>query len=89
VLVHSKNEAFRQPVLNLQIARTYLSATDPEIARRTWQAAMDSMAKLRALCDRSQPIRARLDAIFTTATCRFRFVEIQKGPPRCLDTFGV
>jgi hypothetical protein len=48
VLVHSKNEAFRQPVLNLQIARTYLSATDPEIARRTWQAAMDEMAKSKA-----------------------------------------
>ena len=24
-LLHSKNEAFRQPTLNLQIARTYLS----------------------------------------------------------------
>jgi integrase len=44
-LLHSKNEAFRQPLLNLQMARTYLSATDPEIARRTWQAPMDEMAK--------------------------------------------
>src|SRR5271157_2185589 len=25
--------------------RTYLSATDPEIARRTWQAPMDEMAR--------------------------------------------
>jgi hypothetical protein len=30
-LLHSKNEAHRQPVLNLHIARTYLTATDPEI----------------------------------------------------------
>jgi hypothetical protein len=30
-LLHSKNESFRQPVLNLHIARTYLTATDPEI----------------------------------------------------------
>lgn len=44
-LLHSKNEAFRQPLLNLQMARTYLSATDPEISRRTWQAPMDEMAK--------------------------------------------
>jgi hypothetical protein len=29
-LLHSKNEAHRQPVLNLQIARTYLTATDPK-----------------------------------------------------------
>ena len=35
-LLHSKNEAHRQPVLNLQIARTYLTATDPEVANRTW-----------------------------------------------------
>jgi hypothetical protein len=35
-LLHSKNEAARQPVLNLQIARIYLSAADPEVAKRTW-----------------------------------------------------
>lgn len=29
-LLHAKNEAHRQPVLNRQIARTYLTATDPE-----------------------------------------------------------
>jgi hypothetical protein len=43
-LLHSKKEAHRQPVLNLQIARTYLTATDPESAGRftsfagTWAA---------------------------------------------------
>ena len=31
-LLHSKNEAYQQPILNLQIARTYLTASDPEIA---------------------------------------------------------
>jgi hypothetical protein len=35
-LLHSKNEAHRQPVLNLHIARTYLSATDPEVSKRRW-----------------------------------------------------
>ncbi|MHB8524386.1 MAG: hypothetical protein ACYDH9_27005 [Limisphaerales bacterium] len=39
-LLHSKNESFRQPALNLHIARTYLAATDPEIAKRTWQTPM-------------------------------------------------
>jgi hypothetical protein len=34
-LLYSKNEAHRQPGLNLQIARMYLTATDPEIAKRT------------------------------------------------------
>ena len=42
-LLHSKNEAFRQPGLNLQIARAYLSATDGNAAKRTWQTPMDEM----------------------------------------------
>src|SRR5580658_5117757 len=46
-LLHSKNEAYRQPVLNLHIARTYLTATDPEVARRTWQVPMDEMTKTK------------------------------------------
>ena len=46
-LLHSKNEAHRQPVLNLHIARTYLAATDPEIAQRTWQAPMDEMTRTK------------------------------------------
>ena len=44
-LLHSKNEAHRQPVLNLHIARTYLAATDPEISKRTWQVPMDEMTR--------------------------------------------
>jgi hypothetical protein len=39
-LLAAKNEAFRQPALNLKIARTYLSATDPKVGTRTWQDAM-------------------------------------------------
>jgi len=63
-LVHSKNEAFRQPMLNLQMARTYLSATDPEIGRRTWQAAMDEMAKSKTGPTLIRHQRAMLDHAF-------------------------
>ncbi len=42
-LLHWKNEAFRQPILNVQMARTYLSANDPEISKRTWQKLMNEM----------------------------------------------
>jgi integrase len=42
-LLHSKNEAHRQPVLNLHIARAYLTASDPAIAQRTWQNVMEQM----------------------------------------------
>jgi len=40
-LLHAMNEARRQPVLNLALARTYLSAHDPKIATRSWQVVMD------------------------------------------------
>jgi integrase len=42
-LLNARNEAARQPQLNVQIARTYLSASDPAITQRTWQAVMDQM----------------------------------------------
>ncbi len=42
-LLSAKNESFRQPVLNLQIARAYLTASDPAMAARTWQVVMDQM----------------------------------------------
>jgi len=34
-LLHARNEAQRQPSLNRQIARAYLTACDPLIASRT------------------------------------------------------
>jgi hypothetical protein len=43
VLLNAKNESARQPNLNLQLARTYLSASDPEATQRTWQDVMDEM----------------------------------------------
>jgi hypothetical protein len=56
-LLNAKNEAVRQPNLNLQLARAYLSASDPEITQRTWQRVMDEMeshgrasTKVRCAC---------------------------------------
>ena len=42
-LLHSKNEAFRQPILNQQIALAYLSATDADAPKRQWRFVMDQM----------------------------------------------
>jgi len=42
-LLHSKNEASRQPSLNRQIALAYLSATDAAAASRNWKFVMDEM----------------------------------------------
>jgi len=46
-LLHAKNESARQPVLNLQMARVYLSASDPQVATRTWQTVMDEIIRTR------------------------------------------
>lgn len=43
-LLNAMNEAQRQPVLNLSIARAYLAAHDPQMASRTWRIVMDEMA---------------------------------------------
>lgn len=43
-LLAAKNEAFRQPALNLALGRAYLTAHDPKLCKRTWQTVMDEMA---------------------------------------------
>ena len=46
-LFSAKNEAHRQPVINLHIARAYLMVGDPLAAKRTWQAVMEEIVKLK------------------------------------------
>ena len=46
-LLNAKNEAYRQPAMNLQMARLYIQHSDPEIAKRTWQDVMDQMLKTK------------------------------------------
>jgi hypothetical protein len=41
--VNAKNEVGQQPAVNLQIARAYLVASDPQIATRSWLVVMDEM----------------------------------------------
>jgi integrase len=42
-LLAVKNEAVRQPAMNLQIAQVYLQHGDPALAARTWQNVMERM----------------------------------------------
>jgi integrase len=42
-LLNAKNEAQRQPVLNLHLARAYLTASDPAFVERTWQTVMEQL----------------------------------------------
>ncbi len=43
-LLNAMNESHREPTLNLNLARAYLAAHDPKMAKRTWQKVMDEMA---------------------------------------------
>lgn len=62
-LVQAMNEAHKQPTLNLALGRAYLSAHDPSLSTRTWQAVMDEMARhglatTQARCARAMRSRA-------------------------------
>ncbi len=57
-IVLAKNQALRQPALNLQIAKAYLAGTDNGVTTRTWQNAIESLTstKLDANKDRWQRV---------------------------------
>jgi len=46
-MVNARNEAVRQPNLNLQIAKAYLAGTDSAVSTRTWQHALDALIETK------------------------------------------
>jgi integrase len=48
-LLYAKNEVIGKPALGLALAKAYLSAFDPALAKRTWQDVLDEF------CSRGQP----------------------------------
>jgi hypothetical protein len=46
-IVEAKNQAERQPLLNLQIAKAYLSGTDNGVQTRTWRDAIDALTQMK------------------------------------------
>ncbi|MEZ5277610.1 MAG: hypothetical protein R3F07_14620 [Opitutaceae bacterium] len=46
-IVAAKNQAERQPALNLQIAKAYLAGTDNGMNKRTWQDALESLTNTK------------------------------------------
>jgi integrase len=46
-IFNAKNESHQQPAINLQIARAYLMAVDPLVARRSWRHVMEEIVKLK------------------------------------------
>lgn len=47
-LLAVKNEAHRQPAMNLQIAQVYLQHADPALATRSWQNVMERLTSMKS-----------------------------------------
>jgi len=60
-IVHAKNQAERQPLLNLELARAYLSGSDSATARRTWSDVMVEFLQTKTGSSRERYERAIAD----------------------------
>lgn len=69
-LLAVKNEAVRQPAMNLQIAQVYLQHGDPALAARTWQNVMEQMVSLREDKNKSRWERAIREKAFDSLRSR-------------------
>lgn len=60
-LFQAKNQSHEQPILNLHMARTYLAGSDPEVASRTWQKAMNAIVETKEGATKERWLRAVKD----------------------------
>lgn len=57
-LIAAKNEAAQMPILNIALARTYMSAHDQRMIDRTWISVMDEIVRHGAESTRARYFRA-------------------------------
>ena len=46
-IVFAKNQAVKQPSINLQLAKAYLAGSDSGVATRTWQIALNTIVETK------------------------------------------
>jgi hypothetical protein len=63
-LLQARNEAVRQPAINIQIARAYLTASDPKLVTRTWQEVMETLVASKDGTNQDRWLRAIKDRSF-------------------------
>ena len=63
-LYQAKNAAFEQPALNMQLARTYMSASDPGVTARTWKDVYDAISKTKTGSTRNRWVVVGTDPAF-------------------------
>jgi integrase len=60
-IVEAKNNAERQPILNLQIAKAYLAGSDSGMKTRTWQQAMEALTNTKQGANKERWLRVEKD----------------------------
>lgn len=60
-IIEAKNNAERQPVLNLQIAKAYLAGSDNGITTRTWQHAIEALTNTKHGANKERWLRVVKD----------------------------
>lgn len=63
-IVLARNQAERQPMLNLQIARAYLMGADKHIASRTWKDAVAALTEMKFGTNKHRWLTAQKDKAF-------------------------
>jgi hypothetical protein len=65
-IIEAKNNAERQPVLNLQIAKAYLTGSDGGINTRTWQNAIEALTNMKQGANKERWLRVAKDRALVT-----------------------
>ncbi len=60
-ILEAKNQAERQPMLNLHIAKAYLAGTDNGMTKRTWWDALEAMTNMKKGVNRDRWLRVGKD----------------------------
>lgn len=63
-IVRAKNEAAKQPALNLQLAKAYLSGADGTLSSRTWADALNQLIDTKNGATKDRWIRAGKDPAY-------------------------
>lgn len=82
-IIEAKNNAERQPVLNLQIAKAYLAGADSSFVNRTWREVMDEFVRVKQGSNRTRSERAMADKACILATAWPRFSRDFQQVARC------
>src|SRR5882724_1828647 len=60
-IVLARNQAERQPCLNLQIAKAYLMGVDSRLSTRTWREALEAVTSLKRAATKARWQRVAKD----------------------------